>query len=80
MRILFYLLSILVLWGIFELGSMAIQQSREWSLRLDHHTPRKETLRKSFVVSGKILQTVALIWGFLDVVAVLLLLTDFVAQ
>jgi hypothetical protein len=80
MRILFYLLSILVLWGVFELGSMAIQQSREWSLRLNPQTPRKETLRKSFIVSGKILQVVALIWGFLDVVAVLLLLTDFAVQ
>uniref|UniRef100_A0A7V4XRG2 Uncharacterized protein n=1 Tax=Acidobacterium capsulatum TaxID=33075 RepID=A0A7V4XRG2_9BACT len=80
MRILFYLLSILVLWGVYELGSMAIQQSREWSLKLNSQALREETLRKSFIVSGKVLQAVALVWGFLDVVAVLLLLTDFVMQ
>lgn len=77
MRILIYLLSILVLWGVFELGSLAIQQSREWSLELAPGSTHKETLRKSFFLSGKIMQTVAVVWGFLDIVAVLLLLADF---
>ncbi len=77
MRILIYLLSILVLWGLFELGGIAIQQSREWALERARRSPHKETLRKSFFLSGKIMQTVAVVWGFLDIVAVLLLLADF---
>lgn len=74
MRILMYMLSIAVLCGVFELGSIAIQQSREWALACAPQSRRNETLRKSFFYSGKIMQTVAIIWGFLDVVAVLVLL------
>jgi len=77
MRILIYLLSILVFWGVFELGSQVIQHSREWSLMLAPRSTRKEALRKSFFLSGKIMQIIAVIWGFLDIVAVLVLLAEF---
>jgi hypothetical protein len=79
MRILMYLLTILLLGGVFQLGSIIVRQSRDWSSALEPYAGHREAVRRSFYVSGKIMQVVAAIWGFVDVVAVMVLVAAMVS-
>lgn len=78
MRILPYLLTLVVLGGVFHLGSVVVRRSREWSMALEPHTGHREAMRRSFFASGRMVQVVAFCWGLVDVVAVMVLVAAMV--
>lgn len=78
MRILMYLLMIIVLVGVFQLGSEIVGKSRDWSSALEPRLGHKEAMRKGFFAGGRVVQVVAFCWGLMDVVAVMLLVTAMV--
>jgi membrane-bound metal-dependent hydrolase YbcI (DUF457 family) len=78
MRILPYLLTIVVLGGIFHIGSVVARRSREWSMALESHMGHREAMRRSFFASGRMVQVVAFCWGLVDVVAVMVLVAAMV--
>jgi hypothetical protein len=78
MKILMYLLMMVVLAGVFQLGSVIVGRSREWSSTLEPRLGHKEAVRRSFFASGRIVQVVAFCWGLMDAVAVMLLVSAMV--
>jgi hypothetical protein len=71
MQIAIHLITILLLCAVFQLGSMISQRSDEWSVAIDPESGHYQTLRKSFLLSGKIIQIGALIWVLMNVVALI---------
>jgi hypothetical protein len=71
MQIAIHLFTILLLCAVFQLGSMISQRSDEWSVAVDPDPGHYQTLRKSFFLSGKIIQGAALIWVVVNIVPLL---------
>ena len=74
MQIAIHLFTIILLCAVFELGSMISQRSDEWSIAIDPESGHCQTLRKSFLLSGKIIQFGAFIWALMNVITLLPLL------
>ena len=74
MQIIIHLIAILSLCAVFQLGSMISQRSDEWSIAIDPESGHYQTLRKSFLLSGKIIQISALIWALMNVVTLISML------
>lgn len=74
MQIAIHLITILLLCAVFQLGTMISQRSDEWSVAIDPQSGHYQTLRKSFFLSGKIIQLGALIWAIVNLLALLPLL------
>jgi hypothetical protein len=70
MQTVVHILSILLLWAVFQLGSMIAQRSEEWSLSLAMGGGDYQVLRKSFLVGGKIIQLAALVWVVMNLRAI----------
>ena len=75
MRVMVYALSVIIFWGVYLLGKLIASRSTGWADRLESRYTSHITLEKMFSFSGWIIQAVAVVWGFLDVVAVLVLAT-----
>jgi hypothetical protein len=71
MQIAVYALCFLLLCAVFELGSMISQRSDEWSVAIDPEAGHYQTLRKSFFLSGKIIQAAAVLWAVMNFVALM---------
>lgn len=71
MQIAIHLMTILLLCAVFQLGSMISQRSDEWSIAIDPESGHYQTLRKSFFLSGKIIQLGALIWAIVSLLPLL---------
>ncbi|MGC8550029.1 MAG: hypothetical protein ACP5M4_10040 [Acidobacteriaceae bacterium] len=74
MQIAIHLFTIFLLCAVFQLGSMISQRSDEWSIAIDPESGHYQALRKSFLLSGKIIQLGAFIWALMNVIALLPLL------
>ncbi len=74
MQLAIHLVTILLLCAVFQLGSMISQRSDEWSIAIDPESGHYQTLRKSFLLSGKIIQLGAFVWALTTVIAMLPLL------
>ena len=75
MRVMEYAVSVVIFWGVYLLGKLIASRSTRWADRLESRYASHGTLGKIFSCSGWILQAVAVVWGFLDAVAVLVLAT-----
>ncbi|HEU4634662.1 MAG TPA: hypothetical protein VFS41_00680 [Edaphobacter sp.] len=76
MLVLKYFAGVLIFCGVFLLGKSMIEHSRGWASAFAMKSRQMEpssTQRKIFVYSGRIFQLVAVIWGFIDAVSVLVL-------
>ena len=71
MQIAVHLMTILLLCAVFQLGTMISQRSDEWSVAIDPESGHYQTLRKSFFLSGKIVQLGALIWAIVNLLSLL---------
>lgn len=71
MQIAITIVSILLLCAVFLVGSLISERSEEWSVSLDPDAGSSEVLRKSFFLSGKIIQLGAVIWAVMNVLALL---------
>ena len=69
MRVLGYLLGVLAFCGVFVLGRLMAAKGQRWEDELQHGV----SVRKFFLYGGRFFQVVALVWGFLDAVAVVVL-------
>ena len=80
MRILLYLLEIAFLYGLFQIGRGMVVHQERWARYLAHDERRSTRLRSFFLYGGRIFEWLALIWGFLDVVAILILATGYLSD
>lgn len=69
MQIAIHVVAIFLLFAIFQLGSFIAQHSDEWSVAIDPESGHYQTLRKSFLLSGKIIQIGAMVWALVNVIA-----------
>lgn len=70
-----YLLGVVFFFSFYLLGKVIAEDSRRWSESLANRFASRGALHRFFAYSGNIFQVVAVIWGFLDAVAALVLLT-----
>lgn len=75
MRILTYVLGVAMFYVIFKLGNVIAEYRNQWAGALLHDPKSREGLSKFFYVSGRLFQSTAVVLGFLDFVAVLVLLS-----
>ena len=75
MRILAYVLGVAMFYGIFKLGNAIAEYRNQWAGALMHDPKSREGLSKFFYVVGRFFQSAAIVLGFLDVVAVVVLLS-----
>jgi hypothetical protein len=83
MVILRYLLGVVFFCGVFVLGKLIIDHDRSWAMSLKslfHRSAPSEGLCNFFHYCGRIFQVVAVVWGFLDAVAILVLIPDWFAD
>ncbi len=73
MMILKYLLGVVLFFGVFQVGKWMIALSRRWESAPDLAIASHTRVSKFFLWSGRLVQVVAVIWGFLDAVSVLVL-------
>ena len=71
MQIAITIVSILLLCAVFLLGSLISERSEEWSMSIDPDTGSSQALRKSFFLSGKIIQLGAVVWAVMNIVTLL---------
>ena len=72
-----YLVGVVFFCGIFLLGKLIVKNSPKWAdaLHLSYPSVAPKRAQSLFVYTGRILEVVALVWGFLDAISVLLLAT-----
>ena len=75
MHILRLLLEITFLYGVFQFGRLMVARDRNWARHLLRGSKTSEKLAHFFLYCGKTFQWLAAVWGFLDAVALLVLLT-----
>jgi len=68
-----YLLGVILFCGVFQLGRLMTRLSQKWADSSPRRIPHPESVEKVFLYGGRIFQVVALVWGFLDAVSVLVL-------
>ncbi|HUX44298.1 MAG TPA: hypothetical protein VMV57_06070 [Terracidiphilus sp.] len=73
MRILKYALWVVFFVGIYLMGKMIQEQNQRLAIAVTHQATPPEGLCKFFRYTGETIQVVAAVWGFLDMVAVLVL-------
>lgn len=67
MQIAIHIITILFMCAVFQLGGMISQRSDEWSVSIASDAGSYQALRKSFLLTGKIIQLFALIWAVMNV-------------
>ncbi len=72
MQIFMYLMCIILLFAVFELGRTIVERSDEWSSAITPEPGETAVLRKSFIVGGKIMQAVAVVWASANILAILI--------
>ncbi|HVU45934.1 MAG TPA: hypothetical protein VHD85_07410 [Terracidiphilus sp.] len=75
MVLLHYILGIAFFYGVYLLGKLMVGESRKWADLLASRYASRGALGKVFTYCGWIVQVIAMVWGFLDAVAVLVLAT-----
>ena len=73
MRTLWHLTGVLLFCAAFLLGKMMVEQRRRWAHALTPGKSESESLSRVFLYSGRTIETVSAVAGFLEVVAVLVL-------
>lgn len=68
-----YLLGVLLFCGVFQLGKFMTKQSESWADSPLRRIIHPESAGKIFLYGGRVFQVVAVVWGFLDAVSVLVL-------
>ena len=71
MRLAHHMLGFTILVTVFLLARLMVQQARSWSAVLSS----RATLGRWFVGTGRTVEVIAAIWGFLEAVAVMILAT-----
>ncbi|MFP5236119.1 MAG: hypothetical protein ACLGSD_09460 [Acidobacteriota bacterium] len=75
LRLLRLLLEITLLYGVFQLGKLMIARDRSWAHHLLRGSETSQKLENFFLYCGRTFQWLAAVWGLIDVVAILVLLT-----
>ena len=75
MRLAHHMLGFTILVTVFLLGRLMVQQARSWSEVLSSRFASRATLGRWFVGTGRTVEVIAAIWGFLEAVAVMILAT-----
>ena len=72
-----YLVGVVFFCGIFLLGNFMVKNSPKWAdaLHLSYRSVPSKHAQMFLVCAGRICEVVALVWGFLDAVSVLILIT-----
>ncbi len=68
-----YLFGVLLFCGVFLLGKLMANQSYRWEAAAARHALLPGGVGRIFLYGGRIFQLVAVVWGFLDAVSVLVL-------
>ena len=68
-----YLLGVILFCGVFQVGKLMAKQSHTWADFSPRRILQPENVEKVFLYGGRIFQVVAVVWGFLDAVSVLVL-------
>lgn len=68
-----YLLGVMLFCGVFLLGKLMTKQSQKWVDSSSRRILHPESVGKVFLYGGRIFQVVAVVWGFLDAVSLLVL-------
>ncbi len=68
-----YLLGVILFCGVFQLGRFMTKKSHAWADFSARRILHPESVEKVFLYGGRIFQVVAVVWGFLDAVSVLVL-------
>jgi len=68
-----YVLGVVLFCGIFQLGRLMTRQGQKWADSPSRRVLHPKRVGKIFLYCGRIFQVVAVVWGFLDAVSVLVL-------
>jgi hypothetical protein len=68
-----YLLGVILFCGVFLLGDLMTEQSHRLSGSPARSPFPPESVRRILLYAGRIFQLVAVVWGFVDAVSVLVL-------
>lgn len=68
-----YLLGVFLFIGVFQLGRLMTKQGYKWSVAPGRVAAYVPGVQKIFLYGGRIFQVVAVIFGFLDAVSVIVL-------
>jgi len=74
-RLLHHMTGFAILFLAFLLGGLIARHARGWSEALASRMSAQGRLREVFEYTGRVLQVIAAIWGFLEAVAVTILAT-----
>lgn len=80
MLILRHLLGVMGFSAVFVLGMIMARRDQIWASALLHRSNPSLMACKFFYISGRCLQCIAAIGGFLDFVAILVLLTGWITE
>lgn len=68
-----YLLGVFLFIGVFQLGKLMAKQGLKWSITPAPVSTHLPGVQKVLLYGGRIFQVIAVIWGFLDAVSVMVL-------
>ncbi len=68
-----YLLGVFLFFGVFQLGKLMARQGYRWTGSPAALSGQIAGMQKILLYAGRIFQVVAVIWGFLDAVSVMVL-------
>jgi hypothetical protein len=74
MRIFMHILWAVLLCGVFLLGKVMVDKRENWAIALSHSPDTGSRLCNFFLYGGRIVEGVAAVWAFLEVVAVMILM------
>lgn len=68
-----YLLGVFVFIGVYQLGKWMTKKGYQWSTAPAPLSAHLGGMQKFLLYAGRIFQVIAVIWGFLDAVSVMVL-------
>lgn len=74
MRIFLHLSLVLLLCCLFLMGKLMVDRREHWAIALSDSPDSGMRLCKFFLYGGRIIAGVAAVWGFLEAVAVMILM------
>ena len=74
-RLVYHMTGFAILFLAFLVGRLMVIEARKWSDALASRMTSRGRLRDVLVYSGRVLQVIAAVWGFLEAVAVTILAT-----
>lgn len=78
MRLVFHVTAVIFLFCLLLLGKLMVESREVWAQALAHIPVSDALICKFFLYSGRIFMGVAVVWGLLEVVAVMILTNGWV--